>query len=609
MLDKIELVKRYRIQILLTAVVIIGLAFHGLLPGMVGNNVGHYTTEGFATCFVNDDQQANFFICDSQGGDVGASLATNVPFVGSITVLTTYTTVSVSDSMTVVGTIFMIFAVVFGYKFYNYFVTSKYLSVLGIFLYVASVQVLGTRGFGGTYWGFLILPAIMYIFARLFDYAISSKAIKNTIILLASLTILNTLLIFQDGYTLVLANIFGLAFAVAYIALKRRFKAPIIFILGVGVSIFLASVFYEAIFGAGIAGSSPPDFYRSMSADLVTFFLPTENRFLWNLLGIGADWKNLWGDGSNTISYIGIVGLLGLAGAFIVVKSKKFRVEPKLVGLILAAAIGFGLSLGPSIKVNNTKPETITGTVSYRSYLMPSEEATLDLPFMDRVYSKTPGLKSMRAVYRWQYLGFISLIALSMFTLNQQFIHKKRFTPWLILFILFLVVDLLPPLRTISDNIERARQVDSFDAQVLEPLDLVLPENVNVLFAPNAVGGNDFLANYLAPQLGITTYNVGGDKSLATARETRPEIIKQLLDDNNYSLGGPGLLDELNEVGVEFIVVPKFDLRWNAYSWPPASEHEDSEVVNKILKNFKGLITISDQEYFTVYELRQKLMQ
>ena len=64
--------------------------------------------------------------------------------------------------------------------------------------------------------------------------------------------------------------------------------------------------------------------------------------------------------------------------------------------------------------------------------------------------------------------------------------------------------------------------VDEFNADVLEPLGADLEAGTRVVFAPDAVGGNDLFARYLAPTLHVWTYNVGGDKPWSWCSRSGP---------------------------------------------------------------------------------------
>jgi hypothetical protein len=596
-----EMLIKHRIYLLLSLVVLIGSAYHGLLPGMTGDNVSYYTTTGYVDCLADKQEIFDIFNCEGPGGEAGSILTSNIPIYTASSIIARLSGSDASASYMLVSVFLMSIAIYLGFKFFYYFISSKLLSVFGIFLFVTSIHTLSMRGFGGTYWGFLLLPGLLFLSLKIFDRFVSSKRLKTGVIALGLMVVLDSILIFQDGYTLVLVNVFIAAFVLAQMLIKRNLKKSSMFVAILLFSLFLASVLFKTVYGTDIAGSSPPDFFRSMSADIVTFFLPTSNHFAWDLIGIGANWKSLWGDGSNTSNYIGIVGMFGIISSFIVLKNKNLRTDPKLLGLVIAAFVCLFMSLGPSLKVYDTKPESSGNTVSYKSYLMAQKEATITLPLTDRLYSTTPAIESMRAVYRWKYVSVVMLLCLSLFMINKLMAGNKRSIVWLPVVLFLFTLDFIAPYRFVQDNFSRNDQVNSFNLDVLYPLEALLPDDANVLFIPNAIGGNDFLVTYLSPLLDIRTENVGGDKGLKLAREQRDNIITHLLDKKDYTTNDK-LSNELVRSGVDYIVVPKFDLRWDSYSWPPGEIYEGYYSVTKLLEESE-IEKITEEEYFDVYVL------
>jgi hypothetical protein len=118
--------------------------------------------------------------------------------------------------------------------------------------------------------------------------------------------------------------------------------------------------------------------------------------------------------------------------------------------------------------------------------------------------------------------------------------------------------------------------MDSFNQDVIRPLQHNLKPGERIIYYPNSRGNNDYLANYITPELDAWSYNVGGDKALAISLPQMPADIVNLLkaDDNVKNIpivSGSYMKTALEKGLVDKIIVPTFDLRWDSYSWPPKS--------------------------------------
>jgi hypothetical protein len=106
-------------------------------------------------------------------------------------------------------------------------------------------------------------------------------------------------------------------------------------------------------------------------------------------------------------------------------------------------------------------------------------------------------------------------------------------------------------------NFNQAQQIES---ELVSDLKQDLGDKEGVLFVP---AGNDFFANYLSSRANFRTFNIGGDKNLEMA------IAGRGFDFRAISLN-PADYDQetLSYLGVQYLVVPHFDMLWSPHSWP-----------------------------------------
>ncbi|MBM7331464.1 hypothetical protein JS562_52400, partial [Agrobacterium sp. S2] len=168
------------------------------------------------------------------------------------------------------------------------------------------------------------------------------------------------------------------------------------------------------------------------------------------------------------------------------------------------------------------------------------------------------------------------------------------------------VVELLPNLagefRTSRANVA---MIADIDATVVEPLDAALPDGARVLIAPNAAGGNDFIASYLATGADIALYNIGGDKSLADARANWSPTVLSLLS-GTQTIDPDDVITVLRDGTAEAVVVPYFDLRWSIEKWPPAEQFSEPGLIAVDQLSDSAELEVDRSERFAVVTLRAR---
>ena len=141
--------------------------------------------------------------------------------------------------------------------------------------------------------------------------------------------------------------------------------------------------------------------FRSMGLDLITLVTPSNYIWFASKLGIAADHTDLAGDTTNAMYNYAGFACVGLATWYLV----RRRPSRFSVALAVAGAIALVLSLGPALKVDVERPGP------QFVYNMPAGRAP-ELPWAG-LFVEVPGLKAMRASYRWYGVTRMALIMLA----------------------------------------------------------------------------------------------------------------------------------------------------------------------------------------------------
>ena len=171
-----------------------------------------------------------------------------------------------------------------------------------------------------------------------------------------------------------------------------------------------------------------------------------------------------------------------------------------LFGVI--ALFGFYMSLGPSVKLFTHRPDGMDQLMPKSFELFSTGNAWLS--------EKLPGFKNMRASYRWLALGIFGCWAIiAMMLASKRFDHHKS--------------DCAACRCSIQSShcwalfATTINRSDMYSRNaVVQELDSLVKKGETIAFLPFR---NDFLVNFVASILNVRTYNIGGDKNLASAWE------------------------------------------------------------------------------------------
>lgn len=409
---------------------------------------------------------------------------------------------------------------------------------------------------------------------------------------------------FMDGYTFIMFFVVASIMVIAELIplVKNQQLRPVIRTLIVfSMAFSTAAVLYIAYVPANQYPLPPLSVFRAMGVDLYTTLIPKKGvYFIYDLLGYSQSYSSndFYGDQSAiTANFLGLSAILGIAGIIFYSIPKKLKFI-----LVAIALIGFLLSLGPSLKFNS-KRSINANNHAHAEYTMPKSKAILNLG-TGMAYKILPGLKFMRATYRWFILVHMVFIILSIIVLIKLKSAKKMVLYWILACLL--IMGHIPS----SFNLKLwHRDYITFKIihkKFIGPLKSKLQNKEKIFFWPD---GNDFAVNYFAPELKIRAYNVGGDKNNIISRKEWPPALKQ--KDTNGCMNTKKLYRLFSENKLNAIVATNFDMLWDVHHpWPlPKS------TLNAYRNNFKKCFdskhfNITTSQYFELIKpLKKKSLQ
>jgi hypothetical protein len=556
-------------QSALAAAVALGalLIVHGYLPGLVNTSVWNFLLEGDMRCMADKGIDALTSWCQAYGQPAGYPFLTSGPIVFLGWALMQSTGMGSHAAYALSGAAFDALALWGAYGLLRLLGVRRSVAVVAAVAYLASPTIVGLRDFGGTFTGIALLPALAWCDLMMIR-AVERGERARVAVAAGGYAAARIFILFMDGYAFTLSALVAAALWLWWLALGR---APVrTRLLGATVALG-AQVVAVAIYrwyAPPIAGPDPIGAFRSMGVDLTTLVAPT--RYIWgaDLLGWASDHTQLWGDGTNsTYNYVGVLCAV-LAGAAVIARWR----QPYVPAFAAAGIVGLVLSLGPALKIDDVRGP-LPERAGPASYVMPASEATLEFPW-DRVY-RIPGPAQMRATYRWSAVTRLALIALAAIAVN-ALLDRRRWRVVVIGLALVALVEMAPnvPLL-VSQYRDHDRSRATVDATLIPEVRAAVGKDDSVFFvSPDGVY-NDYLVNYLAPTVGFTTYNAGGDKNEAIARNAWPPPIADLAEPD---AGADQVLAALRSRAVSVVVAPYFHLLWDAYQWPPSESSRQATV-------------------------------
>ncbi|MCL7929593.1 hypothetical protein [Halomonas llamarensis] len=394
--------------------------------------------------------------------------------------------------------------------------------------------------------------------------------------------------VFMDGYTFMMAACGTSLLLLSHLWYSRaHWWAEATRLLPLhGIAFALAYLLFSRYIGQSHFDGASLAFFRGWGMDLTYLLRPSAGiSWLWDTLHLSQvrDIKHHFGDNSvwNTTFLLPllIVAALGVYAA------RQLRIQ--WFGWLAIALFGFYMALGPSLKVNDTRPADMPGQPSH----MAAEHATLPTGSAF-VSGHLPGFNNMRAAYRWAALGALGAWALLLPLLAY---HQTRRYHLLAALLGVLIVSHLPH----PERWQATRQYHAAISDIRHTLVPALARDLSpgerVFFIPYR---NDFLINFIAPQLGIHAYNIGGDKNLALAKRHWPQPLREVAIRGWPETPEQALPAMLRHPQIDTLVVPYHDMLWAAHIWPVDTTLKPGlQPLVEALKAVEALTVIERDDY------------
>jgi hypothetical protein len=476
------------------------------------------------------------------------------------------------------------------YQIARRFGATRSISLLGAVTWMSMPIIWAHAGYSMVSLGIALLSFYFLATFRLFLLdSESTRTLPTAIPLYFAAAIVS---VFMDGYTFMMFAT-GSSILLVYSLIMRPEIRPALIKIAIPVhmaSFALAYLLYSTYIGKSNFEPQSIDFFRGWGLDLSFIAIPTKG-VLWlpDLLGFSlkrtdelyfGDWS-VW---KTTFALpVLLLGLLAWWHA-----RRNVRIS---TGVLLVAVFGFYMALGPSLKINSIKPESLQ--ISHprqQSNLMASELAVI--PTGNAWLSeKMPGFNVMRASYRWSALGIFALWLLIMIRVSRTDQEIKRI--WLMGLFAVILFNLPDFQKRWQDGIDGRDMFQQIDRELVGELRQHIRPADTAAFIP---WRNDFFANYLAPKIGFRTFNIGGDKNLAAAQTGWPPEMLALggeIDADNALAAVKMLIDGTADV----LVVPYFHMLWSPHLWPclDQSTAKLSDEQNEDISSIPGFICPSER--------------
>lgn len=588
------------------AVLLLLLVLHGTLPVVnAPNMLVQASFPGRAMCL---EETGSFFklTCARIGYPIGYRNIEGFPIVAGVALIHRLTGIGLVDAVQVFYSLFILVGGLSLSWWIWRMSGSLVAGLLSTLLYYGSVFLLAYTFLADLYPGLLLFPFFVVGGIVILDALKAAlehgDAPRLILVSIAQVAILE-FAVLVSGYVYVIAVLtLGIWCLVAAVTASRESRKHIPGHVGLlvlfGVLLVAPGLIYQTLIFRAPTPASSLDLMRGQAVDLMTMFVPTQRWLLFaQLLHIGPpSWNGaaFYGTGQNSnFNYVGVITPLAGGAAVLMAALRKLRLRRAIITLGIVWLAGFVLSLGPSLKVADTRPAGAS-TSAYSLWEMAPEWATLAMP-TEPLY-RMPLINTMRYTYRWQLMSRFALAALLGLFIAQLYSRSK---------LLAAVLCLLATVESMPTAVLHAQQTptfnraygEAFKAQVLIPLAPYV-ENQRVLFLPAA---NDYLIALIAPFTRTYSYNVSFDKEMRRIQPLQPRPITSA--ERAFSQGTLAPVDVcqlLKKNLVDRVVFTYFSLNkgWSRKAVDVAAYRRPVEALK--LDDFPGLVTKEEQFFLVV---------
>jgi hypothetical protein len=544
---------------------------HGFLPGMLPDAPWAYLSEGGIRCLNDLGLEALTSWCHRYGEPLGFPMLTTGPVLGMGAAFMALPGVGSYGAYILAGATFDALALAGGYGLMRRLGAQRLVALGAATVYLLTPTVIGLGSFGGTFTGFALLPAFAWCDLVAID-AVDRRRGRSLAALLACYLAVRTGSLFLDGYSFLASGLVGGFLWLAWlvrgdVSWRRRTFGAVAFLAANAIAVVVYQLYVPDAYE-----QNPIGIFRAMGADLVTILAPTE--WVWPAakLNYTAEHFDLWGDGSNSaFNYVGYACLI-LAAAYFLGRPRR----REAVALAAAGVVALALSFGPSLKVDEVKPN-LTSQPEFADYLMPEGTAAIDFPW-GGVFTAIPGVDSSRATYRWFGVTRLALIVLAALAIAKLASSGGTRRLAAVGLAGLATVELLPNLPLLSQNYRAKHDDVAAVRDEVEPdLARATRDDEHAFFLSYDGSHNDYMVNFLASGAGIRSFSVGGDKNVVMAQKRWPPEVAALAA---VPVAPETVIESLRSGTVDVVIAPFFHARWSSYSWPPPPETRSQAETN-----------------------------
>ncbi|MFA4931104.1 MAG: GtrA family protein [Patescibacteria group bacterium] len=590
--------RHYPVIILGAFLFIATLFIFGLIPGLYLNDLSaHYLMAANTDCLLNQGIFHGGY-CLNYGYPYGHPFLMGLPFIYTSTFIAKIFFINSYLANSITGIIFILAAFIGTIVLLIKLKVNRYLAVVFGFIWLANPIVFGQSSYHYLMYGFACLPAYILIDLMIIGRLKGASINYCSAIWLIILILVRGLALFMDGYSFIISAFATGIILITKIIWQKYSPTVILKILFSFIFANLLAVLAYKLYSGTISGYGvmPLDFFRGQGIDWATFFVPSDNYWWASLVDIGYQWSDsataysFWGDGGNVFySYLGF-SLIVLLIVFLISRISK-NITTK--ALLTAGLIALIISWGPAIKIHATRLAAAHASLTFDDYLMPAAETTFNLPYAG-LYVAIPGLNNMRAIYRWLLLFKLCLIIAAALYLTHLF-RQRSARPIAYLILAIIIIESLPNLSLLHQKyISNLDQLQLFNQDVIADLKKNISPGQRVYFVST---DNDFLANYIAAQLNIRSYNTGFDKNQTIAQAHWPSAIANIQPGEQLA---DSIYEALSTHQVDQIIYPYFNLRWDAYAWPPDAVAVQNTQQKTLLLSSDPRLLVDSHPYYTV---------
>ncbi|MFZ0219279.1 MAG: hypothetical protein WAL30_03635 [Candidatus Aquirickettsiella sp.] len=444
--------------------------------------------------------------------------------------------------------------------------------------------------------GIALLPFYFWMSIRLF-YIAQAKRPQTFFYTVLGYSLTCFIAVFMDGYSFMMFAV-GSSILATYLFFRvkekriyfLKFAFPLHFL-----AFGLAVLFYILFIGKLSYPLSSLNYFRAYGIDLSFLLRPTRGVYcLWDNLHFSVNRSFSQFFGSQILWETTFSLPFILLGGVAWWKTRKKNILA--TGLLLMSIFGLWMAMGPSVKINSTKPYPMTRIMPRQWAVMPTGNAPLS--------KYLPGFQEMRETYRWMGLSLLGLWILQLIFLAQiQKTPHYRCSRTVILLLAMILVNLPHLGATWHRYLQYRKSFYHIDQALIPLLSSDLVKGNRVAFLPYR---NDFLINYLSARLQIHAYNMGGDKNLAEARRYWPSVLQRFSPNYVDPFFAYRILLLLAKGQANVVILPYISMFWDAEDWSFPIFRGAVEPVIESLKK-QPWVDVQKEKYYAVVKLKPNI--